>query len=462
MRPNKYYLHAVLSLLLALQSMGPALADEPVPDKEPVAPKHLFIPEGCIDVWVGTPQVAGYGIGDSIPGTLVFDVPPYAECQKQQAPDQVKVLPAPAAPVSAAQIAAAAPAPAGTTPAAPVDVAKVQMPIMLPVPQISLDGVIMSAGSGNLSAKVSDVEPLAANEPEEYDLPGKGSPPAPIGRVKQMYNWLSHLFKKDVKGQSQSQSPVLVLPPAPVHGKRIVERFWVTTYVTTQKVGDPAGQQDAKPDAKPEEKQQRPSKHQASFTVDFTYAISMQPDGVQLDWRPATTPELTVGIHRSADEKQTQLEEGDLSPKVSPIAPAAYWLTYWSWPLALPMVATLLYFGLQSARRKRTLTKSERKIGIIDQIVVDAGGALGRNELRRIYAVLRKDLRLLSMTTTEALRWLRSEERKKQHPGEVLNEEAVELVFSQEALFFDPDRPDLTPEECDALLAAVKVLIRRQ
>jgi hypothetical protein len=460
MRPNKYNLHAVLSLLLALQSMGPALADEPVPDKEPVAPKHLFIPEGCIDVWVGTPMVAGYAIGDSIPVTLVFDVPPYADCLKQQAPDQVKVLPAPAAPASAAQIAAAAPAPAGAT--APADVAKVLMPIMLPVPQISLDGVIMSAGSGNLSAKVSDVEPLAANEPEEYDLPGKASPPAQIGLGTRMYNWLSHLIKKDTKGQSKAESPVLVLPPAPVNGKRIVEKFWVTTYVTTQKVGDKAGEQDAKPDAKPEEKQPRPSKHQASFTVDFTVAFAMQPDGVQLDWRPATTPELTVGIHRSADEKQTQLEEGDLSPKVSPIAPAAYWLTYWSWPLALPMVATLLYFGFQSVRRKRTLTKTERKIAIIDQIVVDAGGTLGRKELLEIYGVLRKDLRIRSMTTTDALRWLRSEERKKQHPSEVLNEEAIELVFREETLFFDPDRPDLTPEECDALLTAIKVLLRRR
>ncbi|MGU7719336.1 hypothetical protein, partial [Escherichia coli] len=86
--------------------------------------------------------------------------------------------------------------------------------------------------------------------------------------------------------------------------RRVVITMLLTQYVTTQKEADG-----------------KTPKTQADAALDFTWAVSRLPDG-QPDWHSATSPELTYGIHETADPNQTLLIEGDLSPKFSPLPPA--------------------------------------------------------------------------------------------------------------------------------------------
>ena len=363
---NKYkYLALALVAMLSLAATARA-AEDP----EPAAPKHAVLENGRIDVYIGTPRVSDYQIGDSIPITVVFDLTPDTMWRARQKPP-ITVLPAQPA-------KAATEAPKDATGA---DVAKVQEPTIVEMPMIEVEGLKMSV----LSNQPSDVEPLTPAKVETFTLPD--------GR------------------------------------KRLVAKFYVVSYVTTQK-------------------------KQVGVVADFMYAIAKLPYD-QPDWHSASTPELPVGITTAATENQTLLLEGDLASKASPKAPAAYWFLYGSLPFAAPLLGALLMLGFSRATRTTELTRNQQTWLVLDQVTVDAAAAEGfeLEHYRRIFYAVREHLDVLGMDTTQTLDMLgrRSD----------LDHEAVAYVFNRETLFFDSDRV-ITTEKHDKLMSSIAVLIPRQ
>src|SRR5271163_1346218 len=159
----------VMALLLAglFSFGGVALADDNAPKKEPLAPKHNILVPGRIEYWIGTPRIAGYGIGDAMPITLVFELTPDALWRKQH-PEAgpVKLLP----PLPEAT---PAPAPAANpkAPRKPANIAKVQLPEMLDLPLIDVEGLKMADKTGKTTDQPSDVEVYRPADQKVYDMP---------------------------------------------------------------------------------------------------------------------------------------------------------------------------------------------------------------------------------------------------------------------------------------------------
>jgi hypothetical protein len=355
-----------MALLLAtlLSYAGVAHADDNAPKKEPLAPKHFIVSEGRIEGYIGTDRVAGYGIGDSMKITLVFELTPDWLWRKLH-PDAgpVKLLPALPEPATPPPVKGRKPA----------NVAKVQMPEMLEMPLVDVEGLKMADKTGKTTDKPSDVEVYQGADRKEYELPD--------GR------------------------------------HRVVITMVLTQYVTTQKEADG-----------------KTTKTQADAELDYTWAISRLPD-TQPDLHSATTPALTYGIHETADPNQTLLIEGDLSAKASPVAPAAYYLTFGSLPFAIPALVALVMAAIGRATRKRALSKNQKfwkKIG--EEVLADAQtkGAFEIMHYRMIFHKLRDVLGYYSISTTEALARLAAEKN--------IDQEAGAFVFNMETVLFNPER----------------------
>jgi hypothetical protein len=260
----------------------------------------------------------------------------------------------------------------------PANLAKVQLPTMLEWPVIEVEGLKMAAQSGKTTDQASDVEVYKGAEVQTYQLPD--------GR------------------------------------RRVVVTMVLTQYVTTQKEADG-----------------KTTKTQADAALDFAWAISLQPDGQQPDWHSATTPELTFGIHLSADPNQTQLIEGDLAPKSSPRAPAAYWFTFGSLPFVIPALLALGLAAVGRAGRRRELTRNERTWKKIGEVFKEAhaAGEFSIGHYQHIFHLLREHLRYYGITTTQALDKVAT---GVDGAGKPINIEAGEYLFHQETVLFDPNK----------------------
>jgi hypothetical protein len=212
----------------------------------------------------------------------------------------------------------------------------------------------------------------------------------------------------------------------PDHSEMVVVSFYVTTYVTTQQT-------------------------QVDVVADYMYATTLLPDG-QPNWQSASTPALPIGITTAATANQALLVEGDLSPKISPIAPLTRWLVFGSLPFALPMLAALFLIAYRGATRGRTLSKNEATWLILDAVVASAGGRFGIEDYRQIFYAIREHFDVLGMDTTQTLEALGQRDE--------LTGDAVDVVFNQETLFFDPSK-SITADQQDRLMAAIGVLIPR-
>lgn len=137
----------ILALSVAVFSLtGAALAQTSSSLPEPASPEKAKIEDGKINVYIGTPRVNGYGIGDSIPVTVVFEMIP------APAPE-----PKPAKPVDTADGASGKPE-------------RAPEPKLLAVPQVDVEGLKMQIQS----AEALDVEMLtAATEVTRYSRDGK-------------------------------------------------------------------------------------------------------------------------------------------------------------------------------------------------------------------------------------------------------------------------------------------------
>ncbi len=145
-------IHKIMALVLAaIISLASAAAADDTPTAanlpEPLSPQHLTLADGRIEVYVGTPRVSDYTIGDSIPVCLVFEITPDSLYRIQHPPPE-PVIP-----------------PRQNT--APSKISLVQQPAPLEWPSISLEGLKM----GEISSQPSDLELVAPSKIEEYLLP---------------------------------------------------------------------------------------------------------------------------------------------------------------------------------------------------------------------------------------------------------------------------------------------------
>lgn len=259
---------------------------------------------------------------------------------------------------------------------------------------------------------------------------GSAVAPEPLAMLEMP---LVHLEGLKMKVQTNQPSDVEMLESADIKQfvredgvKLVVVTFYVTSYVTTQKT-------------------------QVGVVADFMYAIAKLPDG-QPNYVSASTPEMFVGLSRSANELQTRLIEPDLSGKPSPKAPAAFWALTLSGVFALPLLAALGLVVWRRATAVREHSKNEKTWEIFNQVFADAQSAGGftLEHYRRIFHALREHFDVLGYDTTQTLAILgkRSD----------LDHEAVDYVFNRETMFFDPAGV-ITPERHDRLVDALHRLI---
>lgn len=131
--------------LAALSLAGVAYAQDSSKLPEPASPVRTTIVNDRVNVYIGTPRANAYGIGDSIPITLVFEmIPPKAE----------ELNPPAAAP----------------TEVKPGEPQKAPAPKLLPMPRVDIEGLKMQVQS----AQALDVEMLGGAEKiERYTRDGK-------------------------------------------------------------------------------------------------------------------------------------------------------------------------------------------------------------------------------------------------------------------------------------------------
>jgi hypothetical protein len=293
---------------------------------------------------------------------------------RAQHPDVPPLKVLPPLPAQAAADKITAPGTAGD---AATKIAKVQLPTMLEWPLINVEQQKMAAQTGKTTDDPSDVE----------------------------------VYKGAVV------DPPILLPNG---RRRIVVTMTLTQYVTTQKEADG-----------------KTVKTQADAAMDFAWAIASQPDG-QPDWHSDTTPTLTFGIHQTADPNQTLLIEGDLAPKVSPVAPAAYGV-YLAWFFSIPAIATLVLAGIGRATRRRELSRNERTWAAIGQVFkrAHAAGEFSVGNYQQIFGILREHLHFQSITTTQALEQVAT---GKDNAGKPIDVDAASYLFHQETVLFDPNK----------------------
>jgi hypothetical protein len=394
---NKRNFLLASSLAVLLSFMGTAHADDAATTttaaarKEPIAPKHVILADGRIDEWIGTDQVAGYGIGDPIKVTIAFELTPNSMFRARH-PDLPPPKVLPPLPAAAAADKSQSPGPNGPGNAA-ANVAKIQMPTMLELPLINTEPLKMAAQARQTTDQPSDMEVYKGASVDTYALPD--------GR------W------------------------------RIVVTMVLTQYVTTQKEADGT------------------TKHQADAAMDFGWAVSRLPDG-QPDWHSDRTPELTFGIHETADPNQTLLIEGDLSAKVSPVAAAANAL-FLSLPFAIPALVVLGIAAFGRVLRRRELSRNERTWLAIGEVLkqAHAAGNFSVGHYQQIFGILREHLHFQSITTTQALEQVATGQDTAGKPIDVA---AATYLFHQETVLFDPNKR-ITSDDRGQLFRNIATLV---
>jgi hypothetical protein len=286
-------------------------------------------------------------------------------------------------------------APAAADPKAPAQseaagVEKVLMPKMLEWPMIEVEGLRMAVDTGKVTEQPSDVEVYRGATVETFPLSD--------GR------------------------------------RRIVVTMILTQYVTTQKEADG-----------------KTPKTQADVALDFSWAVASTPDG-QPDWHAATSPELTFGIHLTADPNQTVPIEGDLSAKTSPHAAATPWLLGGSWIFLIPALAAVVLALVGRFNRRREATANEKTWAAIAAVCARASGdgEFRVEHYQHIFHILREHLHFYGITTTQAL------ERVLQSAD--IDHEAGAYVFNQETVLFDSEKR-LALAERTELLKQIAVLV---
>jgi len=163
---NRIKTAALALSLVALSCSGVALADDN--QAEPNAPNKATLENGKVQVYLGTPRASGYGIGDSIPVTIVFEMTKNTSASAKPTevtPPAPEQPPAPAAPVTMTSPNQ----PSGGQPDAAV-VVKAPEPTPLAVPIVDVEGLKMQVQS----SEALDVEMLKpVGEPEIYERDGK-------------------------------------------------------------------------------------------------------------------------------------------------------------------------------------------------------------------------------------------------------------------------------------------------
>lgn len=339
----------ILALSLAALSLaGVAAAQDASKLPEPAAPNRATIADGRINVFIGTPRVNGYAIGDSIPVTIVFEMLPVTQDQ------------APAAAVDSKGERKPKPAP-------------------LAMPRVDIAGLKMQVQS----ADPLDVEMLtSATEIIRYERDGKE-------------------YLKVV--------------------------FYVWQFVTTKQT-------------------------QVDVKADFMYAVNMLEDG-QPDWHKASTPNLSVGIRKTATDNQVTILEGDIKLKASPRVPAAIYMLAGGTLLVMPLFAALAITGWRRYNRPRTLTANELVWLALDPVLAKAEFEL--DDYKQIFFVLRRRFGVLSLDGHELISTL------KKHPDlKSVDPQTVELVFNKEAVFYAKSNK-VPPEQLKEFIAGIKALVPR-
>jgi hypothetical protein len=154
-----------LTLALALTAFslaGVAHADDS--STEPTAPAKATLENGRVNVYLGTPLVSGYAIGDSIPVTILFEMTPDNSAAAKPAavsPPKPEAPPAPSVPTMSPNQPTGGQAPVVTTAPAPT-------PLVVPV--VDVEGLKMQVQS----SEALDVEMLKpASDPVIYERDGK-------------------------------------------------------------------------------------------------------------------------------------------------------------------------------------------------------------------------------------------------------------------------------------------------
>lgn len=139
----------LLATMLALPAVHVYADDAAAADlPEPAAPQHATLNDGRVEVYIGTPRVSDFQIGDSIPVRVVFILEPDAMYQALKAKTVVDNTPSVVP----------------STPVASADKAMPTPPAMLDMPLVEVSGLKM----GVVTDKPSDVEPLVPATVSEY------------------------------------------------------------------------------------------------------------------------------------------------------------------------------------------------------------------------------------------------------------------------------------------------------
>ncbi len=149
MKLTRNYLALMLATMLSLFAVHSYADDAAAANlPEPAAPQHATLNDGRVEVYIGTPRVADYQIGDSIPVRVVFVLEPDAMYKARTA----KV------------VTDNTPSVVPSTPVATGDKAMPAPPALLDMPLVEVSGLKM----GVVTDKPSDVEPLVPASVQEY------------------------------------------------------------------------------------------------------------------------------------------------------------------------------------------------------------------------------------------------------------------------------------------------------
>lgn len=151
MRISHHITALLLATMLSFQAMHLVAADEALAANlpEPAAPQHAILNDGRVEVYIGTPRVSDYQIGDSIPVRVVFVLEPDAMYRARKA---------------GSAVVSDTPSVVPIVPPGNVDRAMPQPPAMLEMPMVEVSGLKM----GVVTDKPSDVEPLVPATVQEY------------------------------------------------------------------------------------------------------------------------------------------------------------------------------------------------------------------------------------------------------------------------------------------------------
>lgn len=149
MKLHRHYPALLLATMLSLFAVHSYADDAAAANlPEPAAPQHATLNDGRVEVYIGTPRVSDYQIGDSIPVRVVFVLEPDAMYKIRTAKGATDTTPSVVPSTAVATGDKAMPVP----------------PAFLDMPLVEVSGLKM----GVVTDKPSDVEPLIAASVQEY------------------------------------------------------------------------------------------------------------------------------------------------------------------------------------------------------------------------------------------------------------------------------------------------------